>query len=70
MKYIVQWDYSSSQGGPWLKGDAVELADEELVAAINRSSPNVLKPEVQKRQVKRAPKDRQVKSASSRKVKS
>jgi hypothetical protein len=42
-KYVVQWKYSSSLGGPYLKNDVVEM-DEALVEAINRDSPGVLKP--------------------------
>lgn len=43
MKYKVQWNYTSSLGGPWMKGDLVEL-DEVLAARINLDSPGVLKP--------------------------
>lgn len=40
-KYVVQWRYSSSYGGPWVKDQEVEL-DEGLAVIINRDSPGVL----------------------------
>lgn len=40
-KYVVQWRYSSSYGGPWVKGQEVEL-DEQRAEIINRDSPGVL----------------------------
>jgi len=43
MKYLVQWKYKSSLGGPWMKGDVVEI-DDRLADAVNRDSPGVLKP--------------------------
>jgi hypothetical protein len=41
MKYKVKWNYKSSLGGPWLKGDVVDLK-EDMAEAINRDSPGVL----------------------------
>ena len=41
MKYKFRWNYKSSYGGPWLKGDVVDLK-EDLAEAINRDSPGVL----------------------------
>ena len=41
-KYTVQWKYRSSLGGPWDKGQEVELNDADA-EAINRDSPGVLK---------------------------
>lgn len=41
MKYKVKWNYKSSLGGPWLKGDVVDLR-EDLAEAINRDSPGIL----------------------------
>lgn len=41
MDYIAQWNYSSSYGGPWKKGDLVELKPEDA-ALINNDSPGVL----------------------------
>ena len=41
-KYSVLWRYKSSLGGPWMKGDLIEL-DEDLAEAINKDSPGVLK---------------------------
>jgi hypothetical protein len=42
-KYIVQWNYSAGQVGPYFKGDVVEVED-ELADWIQRDSPGVLKP--------------------------
>ena len=42
-KYKVQWKYKSSLGGPWEKGDVVEIED-ALAERINVDSPGVLKP--------------------------
>jgi len=39
--YIVLWNYRSSIGGPWVKGDEVQL-EEGLAARINIDSPGVL----------------------------
>lgn len=41
-RYLVQWNYKSSLGGPFLKGDVIEIS-EVLAADINRDSPGVLK---------------------------
>jgi len=41
MKYKFKWNYKSSLGGPWLKGDVVDLR-EDMAEAINRDSPGVL----------------------------
>jgi len=66
-KYKVQWDYVSSLGGPWKKGEAVEL-EEELAERVNIDSPGVLKATTAK---KRAPaKNRQKTEAKSREKKS
>ena len=66
MRYSVQWDYASSMGGPWKKGQPVEL-DPAEAAVINRDSPGVLvEDKPAQRAPKAAPKDRQVKAASSR----
>lgn len=43
LKYVVQWTYKSSNGGPWGAG-AVVSVDEDVAKAINRSSPGVLIP--------------------------
>ena len=43
MKYKVNWNYKSSLGGPFLKGDVVPL-DEARAEDINRDSPGVLTP--------------------------
>ncbi len=69
MKYKVQWRYTSSLGGPWEAGEAVEL-DEELAAAINLDSPGVLALEIpgQERATKRAPMDRMVRGGKDRAV--
>lgn len=40
-KYKVKWNYKSSLGGPYMKGDEIEL-DERLAEAINIDSPGVL----------------------------
>lgn len=41
MKFKFKWNYKSSLGGPWLKGDVVDF-NQELAEAINRDSPGVL----------------------------
>lgn len=41
MKYIVQWAYGSSYGGPWQAGESVEL-EPDVAAQINIDSPGVL----------------------------
>ena len=41
MKYKVKWNYKSSLGGPWLKGNVIDLR-EDMAEAINRDSPGVL----------------------------
>ena len=63
MEYQVQWRYFSSLGGPWQKGDVVEM-DEPLAEAINRDSPGVLKPKGTLN-IKKG-KDRMVKKAETR----
>lgn len=79
MRYIVQWDYYSSYGGPWTKDQKLDL-DPVEAERINRSSPGVLKPEKvqakaekpavddepKERELKEPPKDRQTKSGKSR----
>jgi hypothetical protein len=42
MKYEVMWDYRSSLGGPWVKGQVVEMSP-EMAEAITRDSPGVLR---------------------------
>jgi len=72
-KYRVKWFYVSSAGGPWEKGDVVEL-EEEKAEHINRDSPGVLAlvPETNKKgkgKGKEAPPhDRMVKEAENRGV--
>lgn len=66
-KYTVKWNYKSSLGGPWMKGDVVEIDDPATAEAINRDSPGVLVEGEQKASTK---KDRQVKSAKTRSAKS
>jgi N-acetylglutamate synthase/N-acetylornithine aminotransferase len=41
-KYVVQWNYKSSLGGPFFEKDVVEMSD-ALAESINRDSPGVLK---------------------------
>jgi len=41
MRFKINWRYKSSLGGPWLKGDVVDL-DEKLAKAIQIDSPGVL----------------------------
>jgi hypothetical protein len=41
MQYKVRWRYKSSLGGPWMKGDVIDLK-EDLARAINIDSPGVL----------------------------
>lgn len=70
MRYIVQWDYQSSLGGPWPKDSVVEL-QEQLADHINRSSPGVLKPVEQKKEARAtdAPtNDRQVKAPAKKRA--
>lgn len=57
-RYRINWSYRSSLGGPWLKGQVVEL-DEQIAAAINRDSPGVVaEVKAEDRQVKQAPQKR------------
>lgn len=51
MKYKFKWNYKSSYGGPWLKGDVVDLKD-DLAEAINRDSPGVLEEAGSKKHLK------------------
>lgn len=51
-KFKMQWNYRSSLGGPWFKGDQVEL-DEVTAEAVNRDSPGVLKSVAEKRSTNR-----------------
>lgn len=51
-KFKVQWNYRSSLGGPYLKGDVIEL-DEKMAEAVNRDSPGVLKSVIEKRSTNR-----------------
>ena len=62
-RWVVQWDYSSSLGGPWAAGEAVEL-DAETAAHVNRSSPGVLVAEAEPRPG--PPADRMVRKAKAR----
>lgn len=70
-KYKVNWDYASGFGGPWKKGEVIELEEGEA-AAINVDSPKVLSRQAERK--KAAPKkraqpkqeDRQVKAAKNR----
>lgn len=39
--FEVMWDYESSYGGPWMKGDKIKL-EPGLAAKINDDSPGVL----------------------------
>ena len=69
--YKVNWRYYSSIGGPWMKGDMVQV-DEALAEAINKDSPGVLTEIKEKKVVEGKPqglakgKDRQVKKAETR----
>lgn len=67
MDYIAQWDYSSSYGGPYKKGELVQI-DEELAAQINADSPGVLVLESETKKAAK-PKEREVKAASNRQQK-
>jgi hypothetical protein len=68
--FEVRWNYKSSLGGPWKKGDVVQV-DPPLAEAINRDSPGVLK------EIKESPpkgkgkgkQDRMVKEAEQVKLK-
>lgn len=59
MKYEVQWDYASSMGGPWAKGEIVEI-DPEQAEWFNRDSPGVLKKAPKKRNLETPPRHRMV----------
>ena len=67
-KYMVQWKYSSSLGGPYVKGDVIDI-DDQQADAINRDSPGVL---VKGKKTDAVPvdqktvHDRQVKAAQTR----
>jgi len=64
-KYKLQWNYTSSLGGPWEKGEVVEL-DEEMAERVNVDSPGVLKATTAK---KRTPaKNRQKTESKKRSV--
>jgi len=70
MNYRVQWDYASSYGGPWKRGETVDL-DEITAARINVDSPGVLvlqpaTPEPEARAVEAAPHDRMVKRPTAK----
>ncbi len=41
MKYLVQWNYKSSLGGPWVAGQMVDVSL-QVAEAVNRDSPGVL----------------------------
>lgn len=43
MRYRVNWSYQSSAGGPWSKGQVVEIPVDQA-EAVNASSPGVLTP--------------------------
>lgn len=47
MKYKIKWNYKSSYGGPWMKGDVVELSDTQA-EEIDRDSPGVLEAVIEK----------------------
>ena len=63
-KYRVKWDYKSDLGGPWKKGEVLELVP-DLAAHINRSSPGVLVM-IRTRAKKRPAQNRQQRKASDR----
>lgn len=63
-EYLVQWDYSSSWGGPWVKGQRVSLHP-DVAAGCNRDSPGVLI-EVGAIEEAAPPNDRMVKRAQHR----
>lgn len=67
MKYLVNWNYRSSIGGPWLKGQSVEV-DDALAVAVNNDSPGVLtaEVEVQARVIEAPPADRMVKAPAAK----
>ncbi len=74
--YQVQWKYSSGLGGPWEKGELVEL-EEWRANHINVDSPGVLKAvEGSKLKVEgektvksgKKGKDRQIKAAQNRQI--
>ncbi len=66
MKYIVKWDYKSSYGGPFTKGTVVEL-EAGQAEAINRDSPGVLAPVMEKGARSQPPaKDRMVRGGKDR----
>jgi hypothetical protein len=52
MKYKVQWNYRSGLAGPWMAGDEPEV-EPELAEAINRDSPGVLVPVVERKKLQR-----------------
>ena len=65
--YKVKWDYTSSLGGPWIKGDVIEM-DEAKAEAVNKDSPGVLtRYKGKQRAMNLAPQDRMVKRAKTRK---
>ncbi len=64
-RYKVQWNYSSALGGPWRKGDVVEL-DPDLAEAINRDSPGVLVEA--KARAKKSSKDRMMRGDKDRRA--
>lgn len=67
MKYQVMWKYSSSLGGPWMKGDFIDV-DPGIAEAINRDSPGVLKKTGAANPIldEKKRKDRMVKEAETR----
>lgn len=67
MRFKVQWNYTSSLGGPFVTGDVVEL-DEAKAEAINRDSPGVLEATIKKAEPvgEKVIKDRAVKQAETR----
>ena len=57
MRYEIQMDYVSSIGGPWDKGDQVEL-DDDLAKALEQDAPGLLvkmraQPKAKNRQLRR-----------------
>ena len=57
MRYEIQMDYVSSIGGPWDKGEQIEL-DDDLAKALEQDAPGLLvevraQPKKQDRQLRR-----------------
>ena len=60
--YTVLWRYNSNIGGPWAKGEVIQI-DEALAARINIDSPGVLAVDIvpKTKDLSIAPQDRQIK---------